>query len=246
MTGMARFYLENLQHLGLTGDEARHAITVLRVKDGDTVTVFDGRGNEAHCRVAAVAGDVVRLALVQQTATPPLPVRMTLAQAIPKKNMDFIVQKATELGASSIVPLMSDRTLVQLDADAPKVDRWRSIALEACKQSGNNWLPEIARPEKAREYLARLAERPSEHSLKLIASLQPDARPLKQILAGMGGSVVTSVLILIGPEGDFTPAELSMAKSAGCLPLSLGPLILRAETAALYTLSILHHELQVR
>jgi 16S rRNA (uracil1498-N3)-methyltransferase len=246
MTVMARFFLDTLQRLALTGDEARHAITVLRVKPGDTVTVFDGRGNEAHCRVAAVDGDAVRLTLVQQTATPLLPVRLTLAQAIPKKNMDFIVQKATELGVSAVVPLMSDRTLVQVDADAPKVDRWRAIALEACKQSGNNWLPEIAPPEKARDYLSRLGERPSEHGLRLIASLQPDAKPLKQILAGLTGPDVTSVLILIGPEGDFTPAELAMAKSAGCLPLSLGQLILRAETAALYTLSILHHELQVR
>jgi 16S rRNA (uracil1498-N3)-methyltransferase len=128
--------------------------------------------------------------------------------------------------------------VVKLDEDSKKADRWREIALEACKQCGNNWLPEIQSPQKTHDFLSTLPK----HDLKLIASLQPDAEPLKKIL-GESGSL-KSVLILIGPEGDFTPAELGLAKSAGCLPLSLGPLVLRAETAAIYALSILHHELQ--
>jgi 16S rRNA (uracil1498-N3)-methyltransferase len=243
---MHRFYLQNLRQPVLTGPEAHHAMSVLRIKTGDPVTLFDGTGHEAHCRVESMDKTTVHLKILQETVTPPLPARITLAQAIPKKNMDIIIQKATELGVAGIVPLMSERTLVQLDADAPKVDRWRSIALEACKQSGNNWLPEVHPPAKARDFLTRLAEQPRAYDLKLIASLQPDAQPLKPILAALERSAApVSVLILIGPEGDFTPAELSLAKSAGCLPLSLGPLILRAETAALYALSILHHELQV-
>jgi len=152
--------------------------------------------------------------------------------------MDLIVQKATELGVAVIVPLISERTAVQIDDDSKKVQRWRDIALDACKQCGNNWLPEIQTPRKARDFI----ETPGAFDLKLIASLQPDAKPLKSILSD---SPLRSVLILVGPEGDFTPAELAAAKSAGCLALSLGPLVLRAETAALYVLSILHHGLQV-
>ncbi len=248
---MHRFYLPNFQQPALSSEEAHHATHVLRVKTGDTVNVFDGRGHEAQCRV----GEAGKLIVLQQSTTPPLPCRITLAQAIPKKNMDLIVQKTTELGVSGIVPLVSERTIVQLDEDSKKVERWREIALESCKQCGNNWLPEIQAPQKARDFL----NAPGNFDLKLIASLQPDSKPLKTILRDVGRvtsrgvgaapaevSGPTTVLILIGPEGDFTPAELAAGKSAGCLPLSLGPLVLRAETAALYALSILHHELQIR
>ena len=156
--------------------------------------------------------------------------------------MELIVQKATELGVSAIVPLISERTVVKFDSNNSKADRWCEIALEACKQCGNNWLPEILPPQKASSFL----NAPGKFGLKLIASLQPDAKPLKTILSdapALAGSGVASILLLIGPEGDFTAAELDLARSAGCVPLSLGPLTLRAETAALYALSILHHEL---
>ena len=259
---MHRFFLPNLQRLTLTAEEAHHCLNVLRLKAGDSVSVFDGRGNEAQCAVAEISKETVRLKKLTQSATPALATRITLAQAVPKKNMDLIVQKATELGVAEIIPLLSERTVVQLDEDSKKVERWREIALESCKQCGNNWLPEIHAPQKPAQFLNALGR----YDLKLIGSLQPDAKPLKQILTAAGlcrsalpgatggasnqksrpeGRSYKTVLVLIGPEGDFTPAELGLAKSAGCLPLSLGPLVLRADTAAIYTLSILHHELQV-
>ena len=239
---MHRFFLPNLQQATLGGAEAHHAVHVLRLKMGDTLNVFDGRGHEAQCAIAEIAKDTIRLKVLTQSTTPALPCRITLAQAVPKKSMDLIVQKATELGAASIIPLISDRTVVKLDEDSKRLDRWRDIALDACKQCGNNWLPEIQSPQKAVSFLSS----PGQFDLKLIGSLQPDARRLKEILAGTPapGRPVTSVLLIIGPEGDFTPSELGLAKSAGCLPLSLGPLVLRAETAAIYAFSILHHELQ--
>ncbi len=233
---MHRFFLSDFQKPALSAEESHHATHVLRVKAGETVNVFDGRGHEAQCRVAEAGKGAVRLAILQQTNTPPLPCRISLAQAIPKKNMDLIVQKATELGVAEIAPLISERTVKRTDA---AVERWREIALESCKQCGNNWLPEIHAPQKAGEFINALPKA----NLCLIASLQPDAKPLKQILPEKRPA---SLLVLIGPEGDFTPAELALAKSAGCLPLSLGPLVLRSDTAALYTLCILHHELQVR
>lgn len=236
---MHRFYLPHLPELALTGEEAHHCRQVLRLQTGDTVTVFDGRGREAQCRIVAITANVVRLATLQSCSTPPLPVRLTLAQAIPKKNMDWIVQKATELGVAAIQPLVSDRTVVKVaESDSGKVDRWRAIALDACKQCGNNWLPEIRPALPARMFL----DAPGSFDLKLIGALQPDARRLKDILSQTGARP-GSVMIIVGPEGDFTPAELAQARSAGCQPLSLGPLVLRADTAALYALSILHHEL---
>ena len=235
---MHRAYLPNLPEALLTGDEAHHCLQVLRLKVEDTLTAFDGKGREAQCRIAAIDGGRVQLTILQQSTTPALPCRITLAQAIPKRNMELIVQKATELGAARIVPLVSERTIVQLDEDSQKLERWRAVALESCKQCGNNWLTEITAPQKASRFLAD----PGTFDLKLIGSLQPDAKPLTMLLPEKKPA---SVLVLIGPEGDFTPAELGAAKSAGCLPLSLGPLVLRADTAALYTLSILHHELQV-
>ncbi len=236
---MHRFYLPNLHPLVLSGEEAHHCRHVLRLKAGAALTVFDGRGHEAQCTIATVSQSEVRLTALQRSSTPPLPVRLTLAQAIPKKNMDWIIQKATELGVAAIQPLLSERTVVKVeDEDAGKLDRWRAIALEACKQCGNNWLPEIHSPRKARDFLAATGG----FDLKLIGSLQPDSRRLKPIISDAGAP--RAVLILIGPEGDFTPAELALARSAGCQPLSLGPLVLRADTAAFYALSILHHELQ--
>ncbi len=242
---MHRFYLPDLEHLVLSGGEAHHATHVLRLKQGDSVNVFDGHGHEAQCAVDKMTADSIHLKLLTRGNTSPLACRITLAQAVPKKNMDLILQKSTELGVFSILPLVSERTIVQLDEqDTKKLERWRSICLEACKQSGNNWLPELQPPQKARDYLADLAEQKKSFDLKLIASLQPDSRPLKKILADSPRTAAPmSVLILIGPEGDFTPAEINLAKSAGCSPLSLGPLVLRAETAALYALSIIRHEL---
>jgi 16S rRNA (uracil1498-N3)-methyltransferase len=239
---MHRFFLPNLQQPTLPAAEAHHAIHVLRLKVGDTVNVFDGRGQEAQARIAEIGKDAVRLEILQRFNTPALPCRITLGQAIPKKHMDLIVQKATELGVAAIVPLVSERTLKR-PTGSPQ--RWREIALEACKQCGNNWLPQIHEPQPARDFLRA----PGQFDLKLIASLQPDARSLKEILCGdrsIQRDAVSTALLLIGPEGDFTPAELAAAKSAGCRPLSLGPLVLRAETAALYALSILHYELQLR
>jgi 16S rRNA (uracil1498-N3)-methyltransferase len=233
---MHRFYLPNLDPLMLTGAEAHHCAHVLRLRCGDAVQAFDGTGTAVDCQIAAVQKDVVRLTPLRRFNTPPLRCRLTLAQAIPKKNMDLIVQKATELGVSKIIPLVTERTVVQINEASRKLERWREIALESCKQCGNNWLPEIAPPHSLKTFLAA----PGAFDLKLVAALQTDAKLLKTILT----NPIQTALILIGPEGDFTPAEYDLARAAGCIPLSLGSLVLRADTAALYTLSILHHELQ--
>jgi 16S rRNA (uracil1498-N3)-methyltransferase len=237
---MHRFYLADFEEPVLSEPESHHAIHVLRVKPGDIINVFDGRGHEARCQIVEAGKQRVRLQILECLSTQPLHCAVTLAQAIPKKRMDLIVEKATELGVWSIVPLISERT-IKRPAGSPK--RWREIVLEACKQCGNNYLPHIQPPQT----FARFLNAPGSFDLKLIASLQPDAKPLKQILADtltLRRFNPSTLLLLVGPEGDFTPAEIAAAKSAGCQSLSLGPLVLRSETAALYALSILHYELQ--
>ena len=159
--------------------------------------------------------------------------------------MDDIVRKATEIGAARIVPLASERTQVHFDADRSdkKIEKWQTAALEAAKQCGNPWLPEISPVQSATAFM----ESARGYDLKLIASLQPGAKSLKAVLAATTtalGRPPRSVVWLIGPEGDFTPAELSVARSAGFEPITLGPLVLRCETAAVYALSVLSYELQ--
>jgi len=241
---MHRFYLPptdwNAPSPALSADESHHALDVLRLGAGDRVTVFDGEGSEATAQIAAVEGKSLHLKLLQKTKTQPLPCALTLVQAVPKgKNMDFIIQKAVELGAARIVPLFSDRTVVHLDsAEAEKkLAKWREIAIEACKQCGQNRIPEITLPRSPKNFF----ESGERFDLMLIASLQPDAKRIKQVLTEHPAP--KTACVMVGPEGDFTPAEVALAKSHGCQPVTLGPIILRTETAALYCLSVLAHEL---
>ena len=244
---MHRFHLPPESWTASTLDraESHHCINVLRLCAGETVSVFDGCGREASALIVSDAAGGVVLKLAPAIQVPAPPCAITLAQAIPKgKNMDLIVQKAVELGAARVAPLISDRTVVQLaPADAEKKRfKWRDIALEACKQCGQNHLPEIAAPVSPKEFL----ERGARSELPLIASLQADAVPIKSVLAGFvsqHGRLPSSATIFVGPEGDFTPAEIALAKSHGVLPVTLGPIILRTETAAIYCLSVLAHEL---
>ena len=244
---MHRFHLrpENWDSATLDPEESHHCSHVLRLNEGDRVTVFDGAGREGQATIASTSSSRVTLKIAGTSKTPSPPCEITLAQAIPKgKNMDLIVQKAVELGASKLVPILSDRTIVQLDADetAKKREKWRTVALEACKQCGQNHLPVISAPMNMKDFL----ERADKSSLLLIASLQPDARTLKFVLSEytqQHGALPKRVTVFVGPEGDFTPAEISLAKSHGCQPITLGPIILRTETAAIYCLSVLAHEL---
>jgi 16S rRNA (uracil1498-N3)-methyltransferase len=244
-----RFYTSpenwNPDALVLSESEAHHARDVLRLKRGDKVVVFSGRGREITAEVVDLEKDIVRLRKLHETETAPLRCRTALAQAIPKgKNMELIVQKAVELGAAEIFPITSERTIVDLDPKeaAQKQAKWQTVAIEAAKQCGQNWLPRVDRPQKLGEFFGVA----SPFDLSLIASLQPGALQLKRILAdhtSENADRPQSVLMLIGPEGDFTPAELALARSHGCLPITLGPIVLRVETAAIYCLSVLSYEL---
>ena len=246
---MHRFYIPPVDwspdNLVLSVEESHHALDVLRLVAGQRVVVFNGQGTEITAEISGTDKNGVRLKSQQSARTPRLKCAITLGQAIPKgKNMDLIVQKATELGAASIAPLLSERTIVQIDPEdsEKKRTKWQEIVIEAAKQCGQNWLPEIAIPLTPKSFF----EQGNRYDLMLLASLQPDARGLKTVLAEVEketGKLPASVLILVGPEGDFTPAEMALAKSHGCRPITLGPIVLRTETASLYCLSVLAHEL---
>jgi 16S rRNA (uracil1498-N3)-methyltransferase len=243
------------------------------MKPGEKAVLFNGRGREITAEIVDLARDEIRFRKLHQAETPPLRRRITLGQAIPKgKNMDLIVQKAVEIGASEIAPLISERTIVDIDQKEAtrKQAKWQQVAIEAAKQCGQNWLPQIDAPRKLKDFFAQfpvetgvspakpwhpqprkgsglsLQKNESQFDFRLIASLQSDAQHLKKILADYQSEhrhLPASVLMLIGPEGDFTPAELALAKSQGCSPITLGPIILRVETAAIYCLSVLSYEL---
>ena len=245
-----RFYIPpaawNPDALRLDEAESHHALNVLRLQPGEKIVVFNGQGTEA---TAQLLPESTKRAVILQTLhrakTPPLPCRVTLAQAIPKgKNMDLIVQKATELGAAEIAPLLSERTVTRVESDenaSVKQAKWQATVIEAAKQCGQNWLPTVALPQTPKEFFA--ARLPGTFDLMLIASLQSDSRHLRALLAEHAAKP-RNALILVGPEGDFTPAEIGLAKSAGCRPITLGPIVLRTETAAIYCLSVLSYELQ--
>jgi len=231
--------------LTLSADESHHLVAVNRARPGDTVVAFDGRGTEWICELASDRKNAAVLKVRFRQKARPLPYEITLGQALPKgPAMDAIVRKATEIGAAHIVPLESERTQVHLDSDRSdkKIEKWQTAALEAAKQCGNPFLPVITPVQKAAAFM----ESARGYDLKLIASLQPGAKSLRGVLAAFHaaqGRPPKKVLWLVGPEGDFTPAELSLAKTCGFEPITLGPLVLRCETAATYALSVLSYEL---
>jgi 16S rRNA (uracil1498-N3)-methyltransferase len=240
-----RFYIPasswNEESLILDEEETHHCAEVLRLQVGNRLTVFNGVGTEALAEITAVSKRSVSLKTVMVSKSSPPPARITLGQAIPKgKNMELIIEKATELGASEIIPLVSDRTVVRLDKAeaAKKQEKWQRVAIEACKQCGQNWLPKVGLPVTMDRLLAAkpVAE------LLMIGAIEDGAKRIKTALGELG-AVPKSAFVLIGPEGDFTPSEMEAAKTYGFRPITLGPIILRAETAAIFSLSVLAHEL---
>src|SRR5438105_6449803 len=156
---MHRFYIApedwNPDSLVLAGAEAHPARDVLRLRPGVRVVVFNGRGHEITAEIAKLTREEILLRKMHEAQVPPLPCQITLAQAIPKgKNMDLIVQKAVEIGAAEIAPLISERTIVHLEAKeaAQKQAKWQQIAIEAAKQCGQNWLPTVHLPKTPKEF----------------------------------------------------------------------------------------------
>jgi 16S rRNA (uracil1498-N3)-methyltransferase len=212
---------------------------------GDQVTVLDGQGASYLCEICEQRKRGLALAVVEKQHTPPLPWTVTLFQAVPKgKIIEAVIQKATELGAARIVPILSERAVPHFEEAEKdrKQDKWQAIAIEALKQCGQTWLPQVEPPVSFAK-----AVRHAPFDLTAVASLQPGSRRLRHHLVEYQfkhGRLPGTIAVWIGPEGDFSAAELAMLLSAGARPITLGRLVLRVETAAIYALAMVNYELQ--
>jgi 16S rRNA (uracil1498-N3)-methyltransferase len=227
------------KNIVISGEEAHHILDVMRLKALDKVVAFDGTGRE----YVGFIRDARRRSLTVEIVETKSPLNrkssgITLIQAIPKKErMDYIVEKATELGAFSILPVVTKRTVVKWDAakKAGAVSRWQRIAVASAKQCGRVDIPKIGPVTNFPEAL----KGSDAYDLALMAALTGGTVALKEALMGFNGG---KLAIAIGPEGDFTPEEVKMAVEANFRPVSLGRRVLRSDTAGLAALAILNHE----
>jgi 16S rRNA (uracil1498-N3)-methyltransferase len=228
--------------LTIDGEEAKHILSVLRRKIGDEIDVVDGQGNKYRVRIEKVSKGNMKANILSRTHMENEPdCRITLAQAVCRRErMDFLIEKATEIGVSSIIPIITERNTVKVN-DVPrerkKTDRWRKIAIAAMKQSLRTVLPEIHNVIGFDQLLPRIKN----FDLSLIASLDKDSKSLKQCKELK--EEVKSVLLIVGPEAGFTDEELSQAKAMGAIPITLGSRRLRTETAGVLFASLVLHEL---
>ena len=246
---MHRFYITpsecNNRPLILNEAEAKHARSVLRIREGDRIIVLNGEGKEILCETQEVRNNYIKLNVIQENRIPFIDFEITLYQAITKgKTMDMIIQKATELGVNRIVPVLSDRSVPDWDktkSDA-KVEKWKTVCIESIKQCGSAWIPKLELPMKINEAI----NDSNNSDISLIATLQSDAKHPRIHIDSFHlekGHKLSKIAIWVGPEGDYTPAEINTIRRSA-LPISLGPLVLRSETAAIYCLAILNYELQ--
>lgn len=217
----------------MTGNAANHLVRVLRLGVGADVTLFDGRGGEYAARIDSIKKDSVAIDVGAHAPTErESPLVVTLAQGVSRgERMDWVVQKSTELGARRIIPLITVRSVVRLDAQQAqkRLQHWQGIAAAACEQCGRNRLPELATPVDLMEFLG---------------SAVPDAQ-LRLLLSPMGALRLSavksarSIILLIGPEGGLAPEEREAALARGFAEMRLGPRVLRTETAAIAALAAL-------
>lgn len=244
---MHRFYLPTVtkeqEPTKITGDEFRHLANVLRLKAGDKVYLFDGQGQEYEATIQEITKDAAYLELGEQlTESRESPVELYLVQGIAKGDkMDFVIQKATELGVKGIIPLEAKRSVVRLAGGkkADKQQRWQKVALEATKQCRRSFIPQVSLPQGLNEFLATLPQ----ERLVLIP-WEEGGRSLKTVLTD--SEIIKKqpvpVYLLIGPEGGWDETEVELARSKGAIPVTLGPRILRTETAGLATIAAIMYQ----
>ncbi len=230
--------------------ESRHAAQVLRVCAGDAVQVLDGAGRKYACVVDAVEKRQVWLRVERDEVVPPPEVKVEVYPAVAKgKAMELIIQKAVELGATRICPMVCEHSVAQYDDDRAedKADKWRLTVIEALKQCGREWLPQITIPQPFKHCLPSAVDT---STLNLVAALQDGAMTVGARFTAFSGKhavpLPTTVRLWVGPEGDFSPAEYRALAEHGVQSVTLGTHVLRCETALLALLAISQHEIAVR
>ena len=225
--------LQRSAEIDLPASASRH-VQVLRLQPGAALTLFDGAGGEWSAEVLVMGRKTVSArALAHQPIERELATPVTLALGMPaNERMDTLVEKATELGVARIVPLVCERSVLRVAGDRAerKAAHWQAVAVAACEQSGRNRVPQIEAPQLLRDWLLAQAAAEGE---RWVLSLADVALPLtaRRLPAG------APLLVLSGPEGGLAPAEQAAALAAGFLPISLGPRVLRADTAPLAVLA---------
>jgi len=232
---MAHFFVQDLDETAgtavVTGPDAFHLTRVLRMSPGDPLTLSDGAGRIFPAAITGLSPGAVRVRLTGPSRREQLPLAVTLVQGIAKgERMDLVVQKAVEIGVFRIIPMVSERTVAR-PAGEQKLARWRRIALEAAKQSRRGIVPEVVVPRTLGEVLDSLPP----GATALLPWEQENGCALAGVLAGPPPE---EAFLFIGPEGGFTAAEVSAARSRGVRTVSLGRRILRSETAGLVTLAL--------
>ncbi|MDP1659711.1 MAG: 16S rRNA (uracil(1498)-N(3))-methyltransferase [Methylotenera sp.] len=233
-----RFYTNNPLTLGatiqLSDSAAAHATRALRLSVGDSAIVFNGNGFDYECELASIKKNEV---LAKITATKQInnasPLRITLLQAISSGDrMDYTIQKAVELGVTSIQPITSQRSVVKLSAERAKkrTEHWQNVAISACEQSGRTLVPNVAAPLSLQQWLAA---NPKANSMRLLLN------PIGALRLTELAKPNDEIQLLIGAEGGLAEVEIDLANNYGFQSIVLGPRILRTETAALATISAL-------
>jgi 16S rRNA (uracil1498-N3)-methyltransferase len=246
---LTRVFIDGALNAGglveLTRDTAAHLVKVLRARNGDELVLFNGDGREYGGTIEAVRGSRVSASIgAARSFDLESPFKLTLVQCVPRGDrMDFIVQKATELGVARIVPVLSQRSVVRLDAEqaASKQAHWRAVAVSACEQCGRNRLPAVEAPQPLLSYLGAL-EPPdmSGELLRLVLEPERAGQPSPSAQRrGIADSAATGAQIAIGPEGGFAPEELEAFDLSAFGRLRLGPRVLRTETAAIAAIAVL-------
>jgi len=222
----------------LDRDESHHLLRVMRLETGARVFAHDGHGHIAKSEIADISGRKVTLRILEQTEYKKQKTHIILVQSLIKKQkMDGVLQKAVELGASEIIGLETEHAVVRIKENeyAQRIARWQAITQSAIKQCGRPWIPQLTIYASMQQLLTSRTE----IQTWLICSMsQPDAQPLHEIIH-TPPCTTEKLAVMIGPEGDFSPRELEQALQANAIPVTLGTYVLRAETAALYALSLL-------
>lgn len=242
---MSRFYVPrgNIgdREIVIEGKEAHHILDVLRLKEGDEVVVFDGTGSEYTGKIVKTDTRwkkvIIEVMNTERPSREPIP-EITLAQAIPKKcKIEYIIEKATELGVHRVIPIVSQRTIVRPReiSSNRKLERWQKIAVEASKQCGRITIPIIDKITVYKDLLENL----DDYDLILLACLKECTIPIKEALKGFKPG---KILVFIGPEGDFSSEEVGMIEHYNCKFISLGRRVLKSDTAGIYVLSVLNYE----
>ena len=230
----------------LSAEETRHARDILRLQSGAEIFVFDGAGREFHCTVQTINRDATELSVTAEVepARPESPLNLTLAIALLKgEKFDLVIQKATELGVKRIVPLDTERADVRLrdnEGTNKRVARWRRIALEAAKQTGRAYIPEIAAPLTLNQLLAAVDDEELSTNVTRLMFSERGGRSLAEAMNNFAGRPLGMVAV-VGPEGGWSDEELELAHEAGWEIVTLGGRTLRAETAGIIVVALLQH-----